>query len=48
VAGRAASPCPTGSGEVIYTDREDYDPNTDVNLNRSDWKRTPVRPRFPQ
>jgi len=36
------------SGEVIYTDREDYDPNTDVNQTRSDWKRTPVRPRFPQ
>ena len=36
------------SGEVIYTDDESYDPNTDVNLNRSDWKRTPVRPRFPQ
>ena len=36
------------SGDVIYTDREDYDPNTDVHLNRSDYKRTPIRPRFPQ
>ncbi|MEZ5739322.1 MAG: hypothetical protein R3E68_07630 [Burkholderiaceae bacterium] len=34
-------------GETIYTDREDYDPNVDVNLNRSDFKRSPVRPRFP-
>ena len=36
------------SGEVIYTDDDSYDPRTDVNLNRSDWQRTPVRPRFPQ
>ena len=36
------------SGDVIYTDDGSYDPNTDVNLNRSDYKRTPVRPRFPQ
>jgi hypothetical protein len=36
------------SGEVLYTDREDYDPNTDIDLNRSDYKRTPVRKRFPQ
>ncbi len=35
------------SGDVIYTDSEDYDPNVDVNLNRSDYKRTPVRKRFP-
>jgi hypothetical protein len=35
-------------GEVIYTDIEEYDPNLDVQLNRSDFKRTPVRPRFPQ
>jgi len=36
------------SGDVIYTDREGYDPNTDVHLNRSDYKRTPVRKRLPQ
>ncbi len=35
-------------GDVIYTNDEHYDPNVDVNLNRSDFKRTPVRPRFPQ
>ncbi len=33
------------SGDVIYTDDESYDPNVDVNLNRSDYKRTPVRKR---
>lgn len=36
------------SGDVIYTDRESYDPNTDIHLNRSDYKRTAVRKRFPQ
>jgi hypothetical protein len=35
------------SGDVIYTDEEDYNPNVDVNLSRSDFKRTPVRKRFP-
>ena len=35
-------------GDVIYTDSEYYDPNTDANLNRSDFKRTPIRPRFPE
>ena len=30
----------------IYTDNESYDPNTDVHLNRSGYKRTPVRKRF--
>ena len=34
-------------GDVIYTDREDYDPNSDINLNRSGFQRTPVRKRFP-
>ena len=33
------------SGEVIYTQKEDYDPNVDVHLNRSDYKRSPVRKR---
>jgi hypothetical protein len=36
-----------GSEEVIYTDSEEYDPNSDVELNRSDYKRTPIRKRFP-
>ena len=33
------------SGDVIYSDSEDYDPNVDINLNRSDFKRTPIRKR---
>lgn len=36
------------SGDVIYTDSEEYDPNIDIELNRSDYKRTPIRKRFPQ
>jgi len=36
------------SGDVIYTDDESYNPNVDINLNRSDFKRTPVRKRFPE
>jgi hypothetical protein len=36
------------SGDVIYTDQEDYNPNGDINLNRYDFKKTPVRKRFPQ
>ena len=36
------------SGDVIYTDDEGYNPNVDINLNRSDFKRTPVRKRFPR
>jgi len=35
------------SEEVIYTDSEEYDPNTDVELNRSDFERTPIRKRGP-
>ena len=35
-------------GDVIYTDDESYDPRVDVNLNRTDYKRTPIRKRFPQ
>jgi len=38
----------TEGGEEYYTDNEDNDPNVSSALNRSDWKRTPVRPRFPQ
>jgi hypothetical protein len=36
------------SGDVIYTENEDYDPNIDINLNRSDFKRSKVRKRFPK
>lgn len=36
------------SGEVIYADRADYDPNVDLRLNRGDFRHTPVRKRVPQ
>lgn len=36
------------SGDVIYTDNGSYDPNFDIDLNRSGYKKTPVRKRFPQ
>jgi len=36
------------SGDVIYTDSEEYDPNVDVHMNRSDFKRSKIRERFPQ
>jgi hypothetical protein len=36
------------SGDVVYTDSESYDPNTDIDLNRTDYKKTPIRKRFPQ
>jgi hypothetical protein len=35
------------NGDVIYTNNEDYDPRVDVHLNRTDYKRTPIRKRFP-
>ncbi|MCB0749314.1 MAG: hypothetical protein KDC90_17765 [Ignavibacteriae bacterium] len=35
------------SGDVIYTDEESYDPNIDINLNSSDFKRSNIRKRFP-
>ncbi len=37
----------TDGGEEFYTDHEEDDPNIAGLLNRTDWKRTPVRPRFP-
>ncbi len=37
----------TDGGEEFYTDHEDDDPNVAGLFNRTDWKRTPVRPRFP-
>lgn len=33
------------TGDVIYTNDGDYDPRTDVNLNRTDYKRSKVRKR---
>lgn len=36
------------NGDVIYTDKEEYDPRVDVRLNRNDYKRTPIRKRFPR
>ena len=36
------------NGDIIYTDDESYDPNTDIDLNISGFKKTPIRPRFPQ
>ncbi|MBK8944750.1 MAG: hypothetical protein IPM32_05685 [Ignavibacteriae bacterium] len=35
------------SGDVIYSNHEDYDPNIDININRSDFKRSKIRQRFP-
>jgi len=32
-------------GEIIYTDMQDYNPNMDVNMNVSGFKRSKVRPR---
>lgn len=34
------------SGDVIYTDEADYNPNVDINLNVSNFKRSKVRKRF--
>jgi hypothetical protein len=38
----------TEDGQEFYTDIETDDPNISSALNRSDWKRTKIRPRFPQ
>jgi hypothetical protein len=38
----------TEGEDVYYTDDEYDDPNIPSRLNRSDWVRSPVRPRFPQ
>lgn len=35
------------SGDTIYTDVKSYNPNIDANLKRSDFKKTPIRKRFP-
>ncbi|MBN2174832.1 MAG: hypothetical protein JW731_11920 [Bacteroidales bacterium] len=34
------------SGEVVYSDSDDYNPNLDQILNRSDFKKTPIRKRY--
>jgi hypothetical protein len=33
------------SGDVVYSDLDDYDPNLDEILNRTDYKKTPIRKR---
>lgn len=35
----------TDGGDVLYSDEETFDPNPGKVLDRSDWKRSPVRPR---
>jgi len=37
----------TSDGREFYTDNENSNPNDDSQLNHAEWKRTPVRPRFP-
>lgn len=37
----------SADGDELYTDDESFDPNTPGLLDRRDWRRTPVRPRFP-
>ncbi len=36
------------SGDIIYTNQEGYDPNTDIKINRSDFKRSWIRERGPK
>jgi hypothetical protein len=38
----------TPSGDEVYANDDYFDPNRDPNSTRGDWKRTPVRNRFPQ
>ena len=35
------------SGDVIYSNDENYNPNSDINVNRSDFKKSNIRTRFP-
>ncbi|GBD91189.1 hypothetical protein BMS3Abin04_01915 [bacterium BMS3Abin04] len=35
------------SGDVIYTNSEEYNPNTDINLDKSGYKRSKIRKRVP-
>lgn len=37
----------SADGDELYTDDDSFDPNTPGVLDRRDWRRTPVRPRFP-
>jgi hypothetical protein len=34
-----------GHGEAIYTNDPNYDPNRDPNVERTDFKRSDIRPR---
>lgn len=36
------------SGDVVYSNDDNYTPNQDLQINRSDFKRTPVRERGPK
>ena len=38
----------TSDGREFYTDNESNNPNDDSQLNHSEWKLTPARPRFPE
>jgi len=38
----------TADGDEFYVNDEWVDPNIDGAMNRTDWKRTQIRPRFPQ
>lgn len=35
------------SGDIIYTNDENYNPTTDININRNDYKKSKIRKRFP-
>lgn len=36
------------NGDIIYSNNQGYNPNNDVNLKRHDFKKSPVRKRFPE
>lgn len=36
------------NGDVVYSDDPNYDPNRDQAINHTEFKETPIRPRFPQ
>jgi len=38
----------TEGGDILFSDRETFDPNPGGVLNRTDWRRSQIRPRFPQ
>lgn len=35
------------SGDIIYTNDENYNPTTDINITRNDYKKSKIRKRFP-